>query len=543
MTPLNVENLGSLLALDAMAPPAGSAPRGTSPHGFGEHLWRAERAVQPPTQADDRPPGSYAAAGHPPGKEDLQQATGSPGPCDPSGWQAATDPAEDRPPGEPQPGQSSEETAPGQQTDDPGRPGDQQAGSASGPTAGTQAAASDPPAPVKPDKDTYPQDHPAQPLGDKQRTPPAGKPVSQHHAPEAEDPAAQNSQSAVGAQADKQPKQASGLLAADEVQSPADGQSGADKAEREKAEPSGGPPGKEDSALQEALIAAAANQPALLASQPGHDCGTAAEQLAAQPIEALAARRSGPASRRTVPRVSAKGQPEPQGVPAESEQQAGAFKPTGSDDARSAGVSAEGIERANLLSRTAQARPRAEIERRPEPNSPGPTGALRRDQAAPPAPEAAEPAPGTHQADRVRFVQRVARAFQAAAERGGTVRLRLHPPELGSVRVELTLRNGKMLARLETETETARSLIVENLPLLRQRLAEHQIHVERFDVDLGGGSSGSMAQQPQEQFGQPPGRAGHLLPPGRNRNVPPAAQASQPAGTRPGRASRFDVII
>jgi flagellar hook-length control protein FliK len=84
----------------------------------------------------------------------------------------------------------------------------------------------------------------------------------------------------------------------------------------------------------------------------------------------------------------------------------------------------------------------------------------------------------------------------------------LHPPELGSLRLELTVRSGKLSARLEAETEAARSLIVDNLPALRQRLAEHQIRVERFDVDLGGRPSGNLPQQSQDGAGRQGGRGG-----------------------------------
>ena len=42
----------------------------------------------------------------------------------------------------------------------------------------------------------------------------------------------------------------------------------------------------------------------------------------------------------------------------------------------------------------------------------------------------------------MRFVQRVARAFQAVGDGGGSIRLRLRPPDLGSLSLELTVRNG-----------------------------------------------------------------------------------------------------
>jgi flagellar hook-length control protein FliK len=98
--------------------------------------------------------------------------------------------------------------------------------------------------------------------------------------------------------------------------------------------------------------------------------------------------------------------------------------------------------------------------------------------------------------DQVRFVQRVARAFRAVDAEGGEIRLRLSPPELGSLKVEVALRNGVLTAKLEAETSSARNLLLNNLPALRERLADQNIKIERFDVDLrqdgaGGGSANS----------------------------------------------------
>ncbi len=105
-----------------------------------------------------------------------------------------------------------------------------------------------------------------------------------------------------------------------------------------------------------------------------------------------------------------------------------------------------------------------------------------------------EKGPAVPDVERVRFVQRVARAFQSAADRGGPVRLRLSPPELGSLRLEITVRNGAMSARMEAETSAARTLLLEGLPALRERLAQHDLTMERFDVDLMDQSPHNMPQ-------------------------------------------------
>ena len=101
--------------------------------------------------------------------------------------------------------------------------------------------------------------------------------------------------------------------------------------------------------------------------------------------------------------------------------------------------------------------------------------------------------------NNVRFVQRVERAFAAMGDRGGTVRLKLSPPELGSVRMEITIHKGQMKARLEAETKEAKNLLLENLPALRERLAQQNIKIQKFDVDLRDPSSGGMFQQTANQ--------------------------------------------
>ena len=107
--------------------------------------------------------------------------------------------------------------------------------------------------------------------------------------------------------------------------------------------------------------------------------------------------------------------------------------------------------------------------------------------------------------DRVRFVQRVARAFQTVGSNGGSVRLRLSPPELGSVRLEVSVKNGVLTAHVQAETVQARDALVENLPALRERLAEQNIQVDQFDVELFDSSGGGTSNQSQGNGDSSPG--------------------------------------
>jgi flagellar hook-length control protein FliK len=101
--------------------------------------------------------------------------------------------------------------------------------------------------------------------------------------------------------------------------------------------------------------------------------------------------------------------------------------------------------------------------------------------------------------DSVRLLHRVARAFAAAAERQGEVTIRLSPPELGALRLEARVEDGMLTARMQAETPEAQATILENLSVLRERLAEQGVRIERFDVDLMNRQPG---QSPHEPFGE-----------------------------------------
>jgi len=108
---------------------------------------------------------------------------------------------------------------------------------------------------------------------------------------------------------------------------------------------------------------------------------------------------------------------------------------------------------------------------------------------------ATDPATGhdLRPADQQRLIQRVARAIEAASQRGGPLRLRLRPPELGRLRLEVSLRDGQLSARIEAETEATKSLLLHQLPQLRERLAERGFQVTQFDVDVSQQQGGDHA--------------------------------------------------
>ncbi len=108
-------------------------------------------------------------------------------------------------------------------------------------------------------------------------------------------------------------------------------------------------------------------------------------------------------------------------------------------------------------------------------------------------------ADATH-VDQTRLIQRVARAIEAAPQHGGTIRLRLSPPELGSLQVEVTVRKGALSARLEAETQAARAVLLDNLPQLRDRLAEQGLRIDQFEVNVSQRDAGD-GRHPSHDYG------------------------------------------
>jgi flagellar hook-length control protein FliK len=129
---------------------------------------------------------------------------------------------------------------------------------------------------------------------------------------------------------------------------------------------------------------------------------------------------------------------------------------------------------------------------------PVPTASLSPVAPAVPQATAAQPLPVPEQEatqDQAN-VARVVRGMQGALnQQGGSVTLRLTPPELGTVRIELALMQGTVNARFHTETESVRQLLTEQLAQLRAGLERQGLNVERLVVQTQQATSTSFGQQ------------------------------------------------
>jgi flagellar hook-length control protein FliK len=98
------------------------------------------------------------------------------------------------------------------------------------------------------------------------------------------------------------------------------------------------------------------------------------------------------------------------------------------------------------------------------------------------------------QYQETKLVQRVLRGMEQLSNGGGQVRLRLHPPELGSLQMSLRIEGNTVFAEMKVETTAARDALMKNLPVLKDRLAEQGMQVQHFEVQTDSNFDGGNSQ-------------------------------------------------
>jgi flagellar hook-length control protein FliK len=78
-------------------------------------------------------------------------------------------------------------------------------------------------------------------------------------------------------------------------------------------------------------------------------------------------------------------------------------------------------------------------------------------------------------------------------QRGGVMTMRLNPPELGEVRVQMTLSRGVVSAEFQASTTQAHALLDRSLTALRSALEGQGLTVDRLNVHVA--SPGATGQQ------------------------------------------------
>jgi flagellar hook-length control protein FliK len=94
------------------------------------------------------------------------------------------------------------------------------------------------------------------------------------------------------------------------------------------------------------------------------------------------------------------------------------------------------------------------------------------------------------------------RGIAAALRQGnGTAVLRLTPEALGVLKVQITLSESQVTARLEPSTESARQLLLESQQQLRAALEARGLSVERIQIDAVAEPPASGGPQAQSDGG------------------------------------------
>jgi flagellar hook-length control protein FliK len=116
--------------------------------------------------------------------------------------------------------------------------------------------------------------------------------------------------------------------------------------------------------------------------------------------------------------------------------------------------------------------------------------------------------PEPTQQERVRLIQRIARSFNRITPDGGQINLRLHPQNLGSLNMQVRIEGRSLSAKMTTETNAARDAILQDLPVLRQRLADQGYDVTKFQVEVAGSGADTAFAQSGGQMQYDPSSSG-----------------------------------
>jgi len=92
------------------------------------------------------------------------------------------------------------------------------------------------------------------------------------------------------------------------------------------------------------------------------------------------------------------------------------------------------------------------------------------------------------------IVDQVGKQISLALQRGdGHIRLRLKPPELGSIQISMNIKDNTLKVGMITESHSVKELLVSHVPELRHSLLEQGIRVDRIDIQISYDLGQSMA--------------------------------------------------
>ena len=109
------------------------------------------------------------------------------------------------------------------------------------------------------------------------------------------------------------------------------------------------------------------------------------------------------------------------------------------------------------------------------------------------------------------WLDSLARDIARSAGEGGTLRFKLNPENLGSLRVEITPQANGSAVRLTAETDTARAIIAEAQPRLVAEAKANGLRISETHVDLGGQAPSGDPRRQNAAFEEAPLRTARFL--------------------------------
>ena len=87
------------------------------------------------------------------------------------------------------------------------------------------------------------------------------------------------------------------------------------------------------------------------------------------------------------------------------------------------------------------------------------------------------------------LVERIVGSVRQSQSTGQQLKIRLSPPELGTLQIEVSLKNGEYTAKLEVQNNQVQKVINDNIAQLRDALAKSGIAIDRIEVNINTDSS------------------------------------------------------
>lgn len=117
--------------------------------------------------------------------------------------------------------------------------------------------------------------------------------------------------------------------------------------------------------------------------------------------------------------------------------------------------------------------------------------------------QGAHPQPELSEADQNRVAEQAMRGIKSVMnQKGGTLTLRLNPPDLGELKIRVELGNNAIRAQFEASNEHVANLLQRRMDSLRSSLESHGLRVDQLQAHSAGPLGGILNQTGDQQAGE-----------------------------------------